>query len=258
MQLQNEEQDDPLLLLPPIFVALDVPSAAQADQIVNVLGDAGTHYKVGLQLFLAAGRPYVESLLQRGKRIFLDLKFHDIPNTVGKAVEEAAKLGVDLCTVHSLAGSEALRRAVEAAARYSGEGNAKDAMGVLAVTLLTSVTPATTAEIGMRSAPVVELVQQLTHVAERTGARGVVCAASELAALKLAHPGLRALVPGIRPAGAESHDQARVATPGEAVRLGADYLVIGRPIIEAPDSQETLLSIRNEVRMAVEQRNKPQ
>jgi len=226
---------------PPVFVALDVSSAEQAQGLVDQLGEQATHYKVGLQLYLAAGRPFVESLLAQGKRIFLDLKFHDIPNTVEHAVEQVARLGVDLCTVHALAGSEALGRAVAAADRVTGGTSAP--MEILAVTLLTSVNQAAATAMGFSGEPLEQVIDRLAALAALSGAHGIVCSAHEVARQKRACPGLRALVPGIRPSGSDADDQARTASPSEALRQGADYLVIGRPITASPDPAATLAAI---------------
>lgn len=230
---------------PPVFVALDVNSAGQAQALVDQLGEQATHYKVGLQLYLAAGRPFVESLLAQGKRIFLDLKFHDIPNTVEHAVEQAAQLGVDLCTVHALAGAEALRRAVAAADRVTGGTSPR--MGILAVTLLTSVNQSAANAMGFTGEPLEQVIDRLAALAAESGAHGIVCSAHEVVRQKRAWPALRALVPGIRPLGSESADQARTASPSEALRQGADYLVIGRPITGAPDPALALAAILREL-----------
>lgn len=231
---------------PPVFVALDFATATQANRLVAELGPEATHYKVGLQLYLAAGRPFVESLIKDGKQVFLDLKFHDIPNTVEQAVVEAAKLGVSLCTVHALAGSVALRRSTEAARRVhaqQGDTQGGHGLGILAVTMLTSVDQQTASEMGLTPGSLTEHVLRLARLAAATDAHGVVCAAAELVELKRACPGLRALVPGIRPHATSVDDQARVATPRTAARLGADYLVVGRPITQASDPRAAFLAI---------------
>lgn len=233
----------------PLYIALDVDTLHEVDRLVQLLGDDATHYKVGLQLYSAMGRAAVDTLHAHGKRVFLDLKFHDIPNTVEQAVRQAAQLGVALCTVHALAGREALRRAVTAA--HEGSANASGqgaATGILAVTLLTSVDEQTAHDIGLTADALSSHVVRLAALADQAGVHGVVCSAAELWAVKTACPQLRALVPGIRPEGAARNDQMRVATPVQAAQLGADYLVIGRPITAAPDPRAALAAIRSELR----------
>lgn len=232
----------------PVYIALDVDTYEEAVAVVNALGDDAMYYKVGLQLFSAAGRSIVEWLRAKGKSVFLDLKFHDIPQTVEKAVRQAAMLGVQLCTVHSLAGREALVRAVGAAQEYGAASATKDdQMGILAVTLLTSIEDKTACEIGLAKKSIAEHVRSLALLAQAAGAHGVVCSAAELQEIKRACPQLRALVPGIRPAGADRHDQARVATPSDAARWGADYLVVGRAVTTATDRRAAYLDILREL-----------
>ncbi len=230
---------------PPVYVALDVPTRDGALRLVRALGDRATHYKVGLELYLAAGGPLVEELAGLGKRVFLDLKFCDIPNTVGAAARQAARLGVDLFTVHAMGGAAMLRAAVEAAEEVNESTRA------LAVTALTSLRDDDLAAIGFRPAPVTEHVMRLAGLAHEAGAHGVVCSADEAAALRAAFPGLARLVPGIRPAGAQAGDQARVATPRAAVRAGADYLVVGRPVTRAADPAAALRAIWSEIDAAI-------
>lgn len=237
-------------LIPPLYVALDVPTRDEAMAIVDALGVHGTHYKVGLQLFLAAGRPMVEWLVERDKQVFLDLKFHDIPNTVASAVTEAARLGVALTTVHTLGGHAMVQAAVEAA--QLGSLATGRTTGVLGVTMLTSATTNTMEEIGLPDARMEVQVVRLADIAHRAGAHGVVCSALELAALRAAFPGLHALVPGIRLPEDAAADQARVATPAQAVRLGADYLVVGRPITRARDPLAALQRMQEDARRGLD------
>lgn len=214
--------------LPQPIVALDVASMAEARAVVLRLGERADFYKVGLQLFAAEGPTVVQWLREEGKRVFLDLKLHDIPNTVGRAAVSARRLGATLLTVHGLGGREMIRAAVE------GGG---DATGMLIVTLLTSMDTATASDALGRRLPSVEgEVLRLAGVARSEGAHGVVCGGAEAAAV-CASPGrpLRVLVPGIRSAGSAPHDQSRVATPAEAARAGATYVVFGRAVTQAAD-----------------------
>lgn len=184
-------------------------------------------FKVGLQLFTAEGPRVVRELTASGRRVFLDLKFHDIPNTVAGAVRSAAALGAEMLTVHAGGGSAMLRAAVEAA---GAEGPL-----VLAVTVLTSMADADVKELGI-SATASEQVLHLAGIAQRTGCGGLVCSPQEVVEIRRRLGGEPVLVtPGIRPAGADVGDQSRIATPAEAIRAGADYLVIGRPITAAAD-----------------------
>ena len=229
---------------PPVYVALDVPEADDARRIVALLGGDATHYKVGLELYLAAGGAFVEELAGLGKSVFLDLKFCDIPNTVAAAVRQAARLGADLLTVHATGGGEMLRAAVEAA------GEVRTSAGVLVVTALTSLGAGDLAEMGFASASVAEHVLRLAGMAQQAGAHGVVCSAHESAALRSAFPALARLVPGIRPQGASAGDQVRMATPEDAVQAGADYLVVGRPVTRAPDPLFALRALQDDVAAA--------
>ena len=214
---------------PPVpIVALDVASLDEARALVNALGPRAAAYKVGLQLFTAEGPRAVGWLRDEGKRVFLDLKLHDIPSTVARAAEGARRLGASLLTVHGLGGRMMVRAAVDAAG---------DETGVLVVTVLTSLDlAAVSAAVGRPLESVREEVLRLAATARAEGAHGVVCAAAECAAVRNAHGDhLRPLVPGIRPAGADVGDQARVATAAEAARAGAAFVVVGRAITGAAD-----------------------
>jgi orotidine-5'-phosphate decarboxylase len=208
------------------IVALDVSTAQEARALVDRLGAGVAFYKVGLELFTAAGPEPVETLRAAGKRVFLDLKLHDIPNTVGRAARAAHGLGADMLTVHAGGGRDMVRAAVESA----------PGVRVVAVTALTSLDPRDLPPHLRRDRPLGEWVLDLTEESLAAGAAGVVLAASEVAAVK-ARFGARCLcvVPGVRAAGGERHDQARVATPAEALAAGADYLVIGRAVTQAAD-----------------------
>jgi orotidine-5'-phosphate decarboxylase len=221
-----------------LIVALDVPNAAVASDLVNRLEGTCEWFKVGLELFTAAGPPVVERLVARRCSVFLDLKFHDIPNTVAGAVRSAAALGVRMLTVHAAGGPAML-----AAARSALEGLSEPPQ-LLAVTVLTSMDEAQLRAAGVERAPA-EQVKLLAKMGLEAGIRGFVCSPREVAALRAltGHEGVL-VVPGIRPAAAESGDQRRIATPAEALRAGASYLVVGRPITQAPDpaiAAETIL-----------------
>jgi len=211
-----------------LIVALDVSSAAQARKIVASLGDSIDFYKVGLQLYTAEGPSVVRDLVGSGRRVFLDLKYHDIPNTVASAVREAGKLGVSLLTVHTSGGTKMLRAATDAAK----ESNS--AMKVVAVTVLTSMDEEDLNSVGVPGS-VEEQVVSLAALAMKAGCHGVVSSAREVRALR-ARLGNDFLVvtPGVRPAGVAHGDQARVVTPAEAIAAGASHIVVGRPITAAP------------------------
>ena len=191
--------------------------------------------KVGLELFTAGGPAIVQRLRDQGKRVFLDLKFHDIPATMAGACRSAARLGAELITVHACAGSEALE-AAQAAAQESAAAAGLPAPTLLAVTVLTSWEPARFAAELAIDQPVADYVPRLAQLAADAGIGGCVCSPLEVAALRAAHPEPFALVtPGIRPAGAARGDQQRVLTPALAIAAGSSQLVIGRPITAAPD-----------------------
>jgi orotidine-5'-phosphate decarboxylase len=212
-----------------LIVALDVESRAAADRLVDQLDDAVSFYKVGLSLFTRCGPDIVKKLKQQGKRVFLDLKYHDIPNTVAQAVTSAAALDVDLLTVHSTGGA----RMIAAAREVVGDNGPK----ILAVTLLTSFGVDDTEQVwGKQLNSMREEVSRLAQLANDAGAHGVIASPLEAEGLKRRHGAdFLVVTPGIRPAGAPLGDQVRAATPAEALRAGADYLVIGRPVIEAKD-----------------------
>ncbi len=214
-------------------IALDVPTRVAAEALVARLGEGADFYKVGLELFTAEGPDVVRALQGAGKRVFLDLKLHDIPNTVRGAARSAARLGVELLTVHGIGGAPMLRAAVEG----WGEGGGASRGGILAVTVLTSMDRLQLEEArGHAVARVEDEVLRLAGAAAGAGCHGIVCSGAELAAVRAAHgDGLAPLVPGIRLAGGATHDQARVMTPSEAARLGAGYVVVGRAVTAAED-----------------------
>jgi len=210
-----------------LIVALDSSDAGHARALVGRLAGAVGMFKVGSQLFTAAGPELVRELVARGERVFLDLKYHDIPNTVARAVAEASRLGVSLVDVHALGGRKMLEAA---AAAVPPEGPR-----LLAITILTSHDEQSLDAVGIRP-PLPESVRRLAALARQSGVDGVVCSPRETSLIREAcGPGFLIVTPGIRPAGAEHNDQARAATPHEALRAGADYLVVGRPITEASD-----------------------
>ena len=217
-----------------LIVALDVETPDKALALVKQLRDSAGMFKVGSQLFTSAGPKIVRDILALDSKVFLDLKFHDIPHQVAGAARGAAELGVSLFTIHASGGSEMMRRAVESVA----EVEAKTGMhaAVLAISVLTSMDATTLAEIGVSSSPS-ESVLRLTKLAENAGVDGVVASAHEIETIRRAitNPKFLVVTPGIRPAHNESADQKRVATPAAAISAGASYLVVGRPITGAPD-----------------------
>ena len=225
-----------------LIVALDVSSAAAAQKIVAAVGDSAFLYKVGKQLFTAEGPAIVRDLVASGRRVFLDLKFHDIPNTVAAAVAEAAKLKVSMLTVHASGGSRMLKAATEAAAASSA---AKPL--VLGVTVLTSFRDADVQEVGF-SGRVVDNVLRLAQLARASGCGGIVTSAKEVAEVRRElGAGFAIVTPGVRPAGSEVGDQARVVTPAQAIAAGATHIVVGRPITAAPDPAAATRAIIEEM-----------
>ena len=226
-------------MTPTPIVALDVASEQAALALVDDLGDSCRFYKIGGELFTACGPSVVRAVQSRGATVFLDLKYHDIPNTVAGAVRSAAKLGVRLVTVHAAGGAAMLRAAADAAGDPTR-------CGVLAVTILTSLGAAEVAASWGRdqSLCVADEVMRLAELAKETGAFGVVCSGKEAGKVKARFgPALAVLIPGVRTEGSATHDQARVSTPAEAAASGADYVVIGRAITGAPDKRAALAQI---------------
>ena len=226
------------------IVALDVGSAAEAMALAKRVGDGCSFFKVGSELFTAEGPSIVRRLREElGADVFLDLKFHDIPNTVAGSVRSAAALGVRLVTVHGGGGSEMLR-AAQRAAEDAGGG-----CGVLAVTVLTSLdAPALAAAWGRDTVAVEQEVLRLAGGAVAAGLHGVVCSGAEAAAVQAAHgEGLATLVPGIRFAGGGAQDQQRVMTPAGARAAGARYVILGRAVTAASDPREAMARARTEL-----------
>lgn len=229
-----------------IIVPLDVPGEEQAIALIDALPQV-TFWKVGLELFVSSGPSVLSALKSRDKRIFLDLKLHDIPNTMAGACRAAGRYGVDLLTVHATAGSKALIAAQKAAAEGAHQtGNRPPE--VIAVTLLTSIgAEALSAELGI-SLPVEEYAAQMARLAKSSGLAGAVCSAHEAAALReLCGSDFRLVCPGVRPTWAQKGDQQRTMTPAEALKAGADYLVIGRPITQAADPAAAVEQICEEM-----------
>ncbi len=231
-------------MIPPrerLIVALDVSSAREALKMVASLVDSVQTYKVGMQLYTAEGPQMVRDLVGSGRKVFLDLKYHDIPNTVAAAVREAAKLGVSMLTVHASGGTKMLQAAVEAA-REKDSGPQ-----ILAVSVLTSMDDQDLNEIGVHG-QVVDQVVWLASLALEAGCSGVVSSAREVKTLreKLGTDFL-AITPGVRPAGTAHGDQARVTTPAEAIAAGATHIVVGRPITEAANPAEAAAKILQEL-----------
>jgi len=228
-----------------LIVALDVPDAAKAIHLVNQLEPCCHWFKVGLELFVAAGPKVLEPLVARGHFIFLDLKFHDIPNTVAGAVRSAASLGVRMVNVHASGGPAML-----AAAQGALDG-VPDPPQLLAVTVLTSMDQAQLNSAGLARSPS-EQVELLARMCLGAGIRGFVCSPEEVATLRaITGPEGVLVTPGIRPAGSAKADQSRIATPADALRSGASYLVVGRPITQAADPRAAAEEILNEMAEAL-------
>jgi orotidine-5'-phosphate decarboxylase len=228
-----------------LIVALDVPDAASATAMVSRLEGRAEWFKVGMELFTAGGPAVLEPILKAGCRVFLDLKFHDIPNTVAGAVRSAAGLGVHMMTVHA-GGGPAMLAAAKAA--LDGRPNPPE---LLAVTVLTSMDMEQLNAVGVESLPG-EQVELLGRLALGAGFCGFVCSPQEIAKMRaITGPRGVLVVPGIRPAGAETGDQKRIATPAEALKQGASYLVVGRPITQAADPAAAAEAIVREMAEAV-------
>ena len=226
-----------------LIVALDVNSREEAVEKVKAIGDSVDFYKIGLELFTAEGPDVVKAVKDLGKKVFLDLKFHDIPRTVERAVKSGGKLGVDLMTIHSVGGKAMIRAAADAAAEFGATGPK-----ILAVTVLTSLDQTDLADVGIVGRTPAEQVAAMARFATENGAHGLVCSPKEVGALsKALAAGTLFVTPGVRPTGAAVGDQKRVATPAEAVRDGATHLVVGRPILAAEDPVAAARAIRAEM-----------
>ncbi len=225
-----------------LIVALDVSSTAEVEETVDRLGDAVGFYKIGLELFSAEGPDAVRAVKRRGKKVFLDLKLHDIPRTVERAVLAGAALGVDLMTIHAAGGRAMIRAAADAAASCGA-----DAPQILAVTVLTSLDRSDLDDLGVARTPA-QQVEALGRLALENGADGIVCSPVEVARMRaVLGEGALLCTPGVRPAGADAGDQKRIATPAAAVADGSTHLVVGRPILQAADPRAAALAITAEM-----------
>ena len=229
-----------------LIIALDFDSPAKALDVVEQLKSVAGMFKVGARLFTAGGPQIVKDILALDAKVFLDLKYHDIPYQIAGAARSAAKLGVSLFTIHASGGSEMMRRAVEAVAEVNN-GHTK----VLAITVLTSMDATTLSQIGV-TLTLEESVLRLTNLAITSGVDGVVASPREIESIRRAvsNPEFIILTPGIRPATSQSEDQKRIATPTAAIAAGASYIVVGRPITGAPDPLEAARAIVTEMERA--------
>ena len=230
----------PIPLHDRLIVALDLPDARAAEAMVEKLGDAVSFYKVGFELALAGGIPLAQALARSGKKVFLDLKLHDIANTVARATERAAELGATFLTVHAF--PPTMRAAVE--------GRGKSSLKLLAVTVLTSWDDADLEEAGYAHA-VKDLVQKRAAQAREIGIDGLVASAAEAADLRKRIGAMLLVTPGIRPAGGAAGDQKRIVTPKAAIEAGADHLVVGRPVLSADDPKAAAEAIVAEIASAL-------
>ena len=229
-----------------LIVALDVNNREEAVARVKSIGDAVDFYKIGLELYTAEGPDVVKAVKDLGKRIFLDLKFHDIPRTVERAVKSGGKLGVDLMTIHSVGGKAMVKAAADAAAEFGANGPK-----ILAVTVLTSLDQTDLEDVGIVGRTPADQVLAMAKCATANGAHGLVCSPKEVGTLsKMLPQGTLFITPGVRPAGSAVGDQKRVATPADAVRDGATHLVVGRPILAAEDSAAAARAILAEIKGA--------
>ena len=247
--MRRRELIDRLRALPAnrrLITALDVPDGASALALAAALGPAGGFVKVGLELFSAAGPPVVSSLRGLGRDVFLDLKYHDIPNTVAAAARQAARLGAALCTIHAANGRSALQAAAAALADEA-PGPSGQRPALLAVTVLTSLSAADLDEVAPGGGTLADRLARLAVLAWESGCDGLVCSAADLPELRrVLGPEPLVVTPGIRPASGTADDQKRVATPRQAAAAGADFLVIGRPVTQAPDPAAALAAIAAE------------
>jgi orotidine-5'-phosphate decarboxylase len=225
-----------------VIIALDYNNEQDALDFVNKISPENCRLKVGKEMFTYFGPQFVKKLIERGFDVFLDLKFHDIPNTVAKAVSAAAELGVWMVNVHASGGPEMMIKAKQALDAYG-----EDAPLLIAVTILTSMDKDELNRIGVTKSPQ-EQVQFLAELAKDAGLDGVVCSAQEASVLKKSlGQNFKLITPGIRPEGSAKGDQKRVMTPKQAIVAGSDYLVIGRPITQADDPQATLIEINDSI-----------
>ena|SRR5947209_12457015 len=234
-----------------LIVALDVATAGEARRLFDALRDSAGMFKVGSQLFTSAGPEFVREIVGAGARVFLDLKFHDIPNTVAAASREAVRLGVSLFDVHAAGGGEMMRRAAEATADEAARLGVNKP-GLIAVTVLTSVDAGALAETGVEAGSVEAQVRRLARLADASGLDGVVASPHEIAPVRdsVARAGFLVVTPGVRPAAAAHDDQKRVMSPAGAIRAGADFIVVGRAILNSPDPARAASEVVREMEEA--------
>ena len=233
-----------------LIVALDLPNVADAERMVDQLGDTVTFYKVGLELAFAGGLQFAAALARSGRQVFLDLKLHDIPTTVERATRQVADLGATFLTVHAY--PQTLAAAVRGRSGREGATGLKipNGLKILGVTVMTSYSDADLLEAGYAEG-VSATVARRARQAEAAGADGLIISAEEAARIRgLVGPRLQLVTPGIRPAGTPNQDQKRVMTPGDAIRAGADYLVVGRPVTAAADPAAAARAIIAEIQAA--------
>lgn len=229
-----------------LIVALDYATAQDAMALVNQLGDAVSYYKVGLELFLNSRGSVIDQLKSQGKKVFLDLKFHDIPNTVAQATAWAASLGVDMFTLHASGGEEMMRVSVEKVQEVCAKQNLK-MPNMVGVTILTSFDETGIAKVGYRNG-IAETALNLAKLCQEANMSGVVCSPHEAKQIKEAcGKDFMTVCPGIRPAWAAAGDQKRITTPADAIRIGVDHMVVGRPITKAENPQEAAFKIIEEI-----------
>ena len=234
-----------------LIIALDVETAGEARELFARLGAQAGMFKIGSQLFTAAGPDFVREIVAQGARVFLDLKFHDIPNTVAAAAREAVRLGVSIFNVHAAGGSEMMRRAAEATSDMA-EREGLQRPKLIAVTVLTSANAGVLAETGIVAGDVESQVKRLAKLADACGMDGVVASPHEIAQVHavVAREDFLIVTPGVRPADASHDDQKRVMTPAEAISAGADHIVVGRAILNARDPLRAAREIVGEMERA--------
>jgi len=234
----------------PLLIALDVDTAARALECAATLHGVVGGLKVGKQLFVSEGPQIVETLTARGERVFLDLKFHDIPNTVAGAVRAATRIGTWMLNVHASGGREMMRAAIDAAGDEATRQNRERPL-VIAVTVLTSIDAATLQSVGV-TRPLIDQVEALAVLARESGLDGVVASAQEATRIRAAcGPDFLIVTPGIRPSATKTDDQARTLTAGQAIAAGATHLVVGRPVLQASNPREAAQHLTDEIRLAL-------
>ena len=229
-----------------LIVALDYAYENEARELVSQLGDTVSYYKVGLEIFLNTRGSIIDYLKHKDKKVFLDLKFHDIPNTVAQAAAWAASFGVDMFTLHASGGAEMMRTSVENVSDICARMNIKMPQ-MVGVTILTSFDEAGIARVGYKDS-IGDTVLNLAKLCQESNMRGVVCSPHEVAQIKqVCGSNFLTVCPGIRPVWAAKGDQKRITTPSDAIKIGVDYMVVGRPITKAKDPQEAAFKIVEEI-----------